>query len=298
MLLVPALAAAPASPPDADFALQGEYAAPGWGAQIVAQGDGAFLGVLFTGGLPGAGAEKNSRATAEAKREAGGPLAFAWPGDRRGSLQDGVLTLSSAAGEHKLARVERSSPTMGAPPPPGAVVLFDGSSADAFKPGRLEDGLLCEGANSVRTFQDHRLHLEFRLPYQPKARGQGRGNSGCYLQGRYEVQILDSFGLPGRQNECGGIYSLRDPDQNLCFPPLSWQTYDIDFTAARFDAQGRKTADARVTVRHNGVVIHDNVALTKGTTAAPVKEGPQPSYLHLQNHGNPVRFRNIWVVEP
>ena len=84
---------------------------------------------------------------------------------------------------------------------------------------------------------------------------------------------------------------------NLCFPPLSWQTYDIDFTAAKYDAAGQKTADAKITVRHNGVVIHKEVPLPKTTTAAPVKDGPEPGPIYLQDHGNPIRFRNIWFVE-
>ncbi|MBW3600671.1 MAG: DUF1080 domain-containing protein, partial [Planctomycetes bacterium] len=138
-----------------------------------------------------------------------------------------------------------------------------------------------------------------RLPYQPQDRGQARGNSGVYLQGRYEVQMLDSFGLEGKQNECGGLYSVKDPDVNMCYPPLEWQTYDIDFTAARYDEEGKLTADPRVTVRHNGVVIHDDVELPgeRNTTAAPVKPGPEGGPVYLQDHGNPVRYRNIWVAE-
>ena len=82
-----------------------------------------------------------------------------------------------------------------------------------------EDHLLMEGAKSIQLFQDHLLHLEFRLPYKPAARGQGRGNSGLYLQGRYEVQMLDSFGLEGKSNECGGVYGIAPPRENMCFPP-------------------------------------------------------------------------------
>ena len=109
--------------------------------------------------------------------------------------------------------------------------------------------------------------------------------------------MLDSFGLAGKHNECGGIYSIKDPDLNMCFPPLQWQTYDIDFTAAKYDKDGKKTANARITVRHNGVLIHDNVELPKRTTASPLAEGPEPGFLHLQDHSNPLRFRNIWVVK-
>ena len=144
------------------------------------------------------------------------------------------------------------------------------------------------------TFGDHVLHLEFRLPYKPKARGQGRGNSGLYLQGRFEVQMLDSFGLEGKHNECGGVYSIRPPDVNMCLPPMAWQTYDVEFTAARFE-DGKKTASARMTVRHNGVVIHKDAELPRHTTAAPVKDGPGAGPVYLQSHGNPVRYRNVWV---
>jgi hypothetical protein len=131
----------------------------------------------------------------------------------------------------------------------------------------------------------------------PKASGQGRGNSGVYLQNRYEVQVLDSFGLKGENNEAGGIYSKHKPRVNMAFPPLTWQTYDIDFMAARWDAEGEKTANARITVRHNGVLVQDNVEIDKETTSAGMKDGPGPGPIQLQNHGNPVAYRNIWIVE-
>ena len=130
----------------------------------------------------------------------------------------------------------------------------------------------------------------------PTARGQGRGSSGVYIQSRYECQVLDSFGLESEDNECGGIYSIAKPTINMCFPPLSWQTYDIDFTAAKFDDEDNKTENARVTIKHNGVVIHDDLELTHGTPGR-LPEGTEPEPVFLQDHGNPVVFRNIWVVE-
>lgn len=259
---------------DPDFAVQGEYAGADRGVQVVAQGDGNFLIVILKGGLPGAGWNGQDRQVVE------------------GEAED-VADLTEG-----LQKIDRKSPTLGAEPPAGAVVLFDGtekSLQDHWKKGaQRADDLLKQGATSVDTFQDFRLHLEFRTPYMPKARGQGRGNSGLYYQGRYETQILDSFGLEGKQNETGGIYSIAEPDLNMCLPPLSWQTYDGEFTAARYK-DGKKVADAVLTVRLNGVVVQRGVKLTHATTAAPVREGETPGPIFLQNHGNEVRFRNIWV---
>jgi hypothetical protein len=198
----------------------------------------------------------------------------------------------------ELRRVRRSSPTLGMPPPDGAQVLFAaGGEPNRFKQGRISpDGLLMEGATSLDEFGDCAIHLEFRLPFMPDARGQARGNSGVYLQSRYEVQILDSFGLEGLDNECGGIYKIARPRQNMCLPPLVWQTYDIDFTAPRFDKDGMKTANARITVRHNGELIHDDLELPSPTGGARIKEEGPTGPFFLQNHGNPVRFQNIWVL--
>ncbi len=289
-----AVAAEKAGP---DFQIQGEYTDKRVGVQVIALGEGKFRAVIHKGGLPGAGWDKGKKIELNgvaADEGADFPKAKGWAA----SIEGGTLRLTvPGADAHKLESIERKSPTLGSKPPKGAVVLFDGTDAKQFKPGKItKDGLLEQGANTVRRFQSHRLHIEFRLPFQPKARGQGRGNSGCYLQGRYEVQMLDSFGLAGKHNECGGIYTIKNPDVNMCFPPLSWQTYDIDFTAAQFK-DGKKIKDARMTVFHNGVKIHDNVKLPKRTTASPLAEGPGSGFLHLQNHGNPVRYRNIWVLE-
>jgi hypothetical protein len=175
-------------------------------------------------------------------------------------------------------------------------VLFNGSSADAWTNGKMDGDLLVNSdAVSKESFEDYSLHLEFRTPYKPHARGQGRGNSGVYHQGRYETQILDSFGLEGQMNETGGIYSIAAPRLNMCLPPLAWQTYDVDFTAPRWE-DGKKVKNGRITVRLNGVLVHEDQELTHATAAAKFKEQPGPGPIYLQHHGNPVRFRNIWVV--
>lgn len=262
---------------DPDFAVQGEYTGKDVGVQIVALGEGEFRVVTYRGGLPGAGFDGKEKQVVESDRE---------------DVVELVATLK---------KVHRESPTLGAKPPADALLLFDGTQPSLdkhWKPGaRLTaDGLLAPGCTTIDSFRDFTLHLEFRLPYMPQARDQGRGNSGVYYQGRYETQVLDSFGLEGKNNECGGIYSVRAPDVNMCLPPLTWQTYDVDFTAARWDAEGKKTADARLTVRLNGVLIHQDAAAPGPTTAAPLNESPEPGPIYLQDHGSPVRYRNLWLV--
>jgi hypothetical protein len=290
---------------DEDFALQGEYTGEVQtqdgelkvGAQVIALGDGKFRLVGYHGGLPGDGWNGSQKREAETSRS-GGRAAFEFDGNSV-TLERGSIVITDGGGTRRgeLKKVERKSDTLGKKPPEGAVVLFDGKKTDAFEKARMtDDGLLMQGVTSKQKFGSHLLHIEFRLPYQPTARGQQRGNSGIYLQGRYEVQMLDSFGLDGKNNECGGIYTIAEPKVNMCFPPLAWQTYDIDYTAAEYSGD-KKTKNPRVTVKHNGVTIHDNVELTHATTASPLKEGPEPGPVYLQDHGNPVRYRNIWVVE-
>lgn len=306
--LLHAQAAAPAldaKQADADFAFQGEYAgaievdgaSTKVGVQVIALGGGKFHAVGHIGGLPGDGWDGQEKKEADGE-VSNGTLTITGS-EATVQIKDGVAVIQTNDGAKlgELKKVTRASPTLGQKPPQGAVVLFDGSTPDHFQGGKLDGNLLVQGVTSKQKFQSYSMHLEFLLSYMPTARGQGRGNSGCYAQGRYEVQILDSFGLSGEHNECGGIYSIKKPDVNMCFPPLSWQTYDIDFTAAKYDDAGKKTADARLTVKHNGVVIHNDVAAPKSTTAAPVSEGKDPGPIHLQDHGNPIRFRNIWVVE-
>jgi len=290
-----------------DFRVQGEYEGeiPGKGkvgAQVVALGDGKFDVYFLPGGLPGAGwdAKTKIKSTAELNSAAGAAqLTAAIAGKWKGEIRGTSMNVETDTGDKaSLTRVERASPTVGAKPPQGAVVLFDGSEASAanWNGGKLVEGnLLNWGVKSKQGFKDYTAHIEFRLPFMPRARGQGRANSGVYIQDRYECQVLDSFGLTGENNECGGFYQAAKPQPNMCFPPLVWQTYDIEFTAAKF-ADGKKTANARITVKHNGVAIHDNLELLKETPGGQ-KEADTPGVFQFQNHGNPVVFRNVWVVE-
>jgi hypothetical protein len=288
-----------------DYTLQGEYQgtieADGsrWGSQVIALGDGKFEAVGYPGGLPGDGWSKGDEVNRIEGEIKGDVVEFDADGFQL-HVSEGKMKVVSADGEEfgVLDRVERKSPTLGAKPPEGAIVLFNGSNLDEWENAKLVDEkyLGATGAFTKRKFGDHTLHLEFRTPFMPKSRGQARGNSGMYLQSRYEVQVLDSFGLEGKDNECGGIYSIDEPELNMCFPPLAWQTYDVEFTAAKYDDSGEKTTNGRTTIKHNGVVIHDDLELKHGTPGR-FEEGPGKEGLFLQDHGNPVVFRNIWVVE-
>lgn len=286
---------------DPDFLLQGEYTNADSGLQVVALGGGKFYTATLKGGLPGAGWD-------------GKPVASAL------LETDGVKKVI----EGGWKRVERASPTLGQKPPEGAVVLFDGSGVDAWKGGKkTEDGLLCESTQTAKMFKNFTLHMEFRMPFKPTVQpsSQDRGNSGVYIFNRYEVQLLDSFGLhfftnthdeaswsaafqkelgfkpaSNRTQFCGAMYHSKTPDINAAFPPLTWQTYEITFTAPVFDGATKK-ANARVTVIQNGIKVQDDVELKNGTGAGGRKAEVTEESIYLQGHGNPVRFRNIWIVE-
>jgi len=316
----------------ADFKIQGEYVGKieGGGklaAQVIALGEGQFQAVIYPGGLPGAGWDGKNKILMDGKLEDGKAAFTPAKGERKyktqkpeefsatskfppegqkdytGSISGETLTGKTDDNkEFTLKKTLRKSTTLGAKPPKDALVLFDGSDIEQWTGGRLDKKthLLNTDGNDIRSkkkFSNYTAHVEFLEPYRPDARDQGRGNSGFYQVDRYEVQILDSFGLDGKDNECGGIYSLVTPKLNMCLPPLTWQTYDVDFTNAVKDEDGKKVKNARITVKLNGVVIHDDVEIKCGTEDHSTKNEGTPGAIRLQGHGNPLQFRNIWIVE-
>lgn len=204
-----------------------------------------------------------------------------------------------------------ASSTLGAKPPMSGiddktVILFNGKDWSAFtdidtsKPCGftvLPDGTGVAGGHdtiSKELFGDFQAHVEFMCP-PTNLEGQAKSNSGVYVHGRYEIQVLDSFGMEPKDNLCGGIYKVATPLVSACRPAGEWQTFDITFRAPRFDDAGKVSENPRITVLHNGIVIHNNVEMPSTTAGGidqvMVKEGP----LLLQFHGDPVQYRNIWV---
>jgi hypothetical protein len=241
-------------------------------ARVVALGKGAFK--IFVR-LPKDGAvdkaELDGKIDGDALAFAGKSGDAAWSG----AWADGAIRGKAADGALELKRVERQSPTLAAKPPDGAVVIIplDGKVADEAVNGSFK------------------LHVEFKNPLMPEARGQGRGNSGCYLPNGDEIQVLDSFGMDTyKGGGCGGLYNYKDPDAFDVFslaslPPGQWQTYDVEYRVEKKD--GKLTGKPRVTVLHNGIKIHDN---------AELKNNAKAGRFHFQDHGNPVQYRNIWVL--
>jgi hypothetical protein len=315
----------------ADFNFQGEYVGSidggdKLGGQVIALDNGQFQAVILPGGLPGQGWDGKNKillvgklagdkvaltpATGKRKYLAKDPEEFSATAkfppvgqkDYTATIITGTMVGKTDDGKaFELKKTERKSPTIGLKAPEGAVILFDGSGTDAWKGGRLDKstGLLNTDGKDIlskQKFNNYTAHVEFLLPYRPEGRGQGRGNSGFYQVQHYETQILDSFGLEGKDNECGGFYTKAAPQVNMCLPPLVWQTYDIDFTNAVRDGD-KVVKKARATLKHNGVVIHDNVEIGGPTGGHRSEPEGTPGPILLQGHGNPLQFRNIWIAE-
>jgi hypothetical protein len=241
-----------------------------------------------------------------------------------------ILTLAALAGaalaqygdisDLKLLKEDDKVDVKSTPAPKGAKMLFSGADLDGWvyrKDSKtpaawklLSDGIMQVQGGDIHTKEKFdgkfKLHVEFRVPYFPKKSGQARGNSGVYVQGRYEVQVLDSYGLKSKDNDCGGIYEVAAPLVNACKAPTVWQSYDIEFTAP-VCKDGKVAEPAHITVYHNGIKIHDDVRLARkgadgkeeivtntraGMGGDPCKPGP----IMLQDHGDPVQYRNIWIL--
>jgi hypothetical protein len=291
-------------------------------ARVVAQGGGNYN--VFVRQLRGDGdvarVEILAKTAGDAVTLTGKAGGVEWKGAYAAGAIEGEC---GPAGTFKLRRVERKSPTLGKQPPPGAIVLLDGKDFSEMRlangaeldPGKLkpckEDGSIQVpqgGMNSKRVFPGNLdLHVEFMIPLMPSAHGQGRGNSGVFLPNRDEIQVLDSFGeVTYLGGGCGGTYAYKDPDTMevvdslksnpqckfslASLPPLAWQTYDIEYRVEMKD--GKPVGKPHVTVCHNGIKIHDRAELRSPLV---VPESPTGK-LHFQDHGNPVRYRNIWVV--
>jgi len=329
-------AADPTIPVDARY--QGEYVGTldgggKLGGQVVSLGSGVFQAVLYPGGLPGAGWDGKNRSIMDGRLKGNGVSFTAASGTRQhvaatrgrektpSSTRVSLVTKFPPPG-HKpctariagnkmhgmadgtpftLTRTIRKSPTLGQKPPPGAIVLFDGSDMKEWTGGSINKKFATlmpqpRDLMSRRSFNNYTIHLEFMLPYQPAYRSQDRGNSGFYQVHDYEIQVLDSFAMDGAHNECGGIYSHKGSDVNMCLPPLAWQTFDVEFTNS-VAKNGKKLKNAVITVRHNGVLIHDRFAIP-GKSKYGVRKSPEgsPGPIKLQNHREPLQYRNIWIL--
>lgn len=293
------------------YRIQGEYAgtigAKAFGAQVVAWGNGKFIASMLPGGLPGAGWGKTPSEFKDVPGSTSGSNTIFSGSSYSMVIKAGGFAIEGTGpdGAIKLAKVYRESQTLNWKGPADAVKLFDGTQAvykANWSSGNLIEGqYLSEGADCNKAYADHTLHLEFRPPFEPLADGQGRGNSGVYVQGRYEAQVLDSFGWMkgtnhgGAEGWAGGIYDTRPADFNMAIPPLRWATYDIHLVHPKFNGN-TKTTNGRITIWLNGVKIQDNVELP-GTTPGNLEgESPSGGKLHLQNHGGPMWYRNIWAV--
>ena len=279
-------------------------------AQIIAQGKGAYRAVISAD----IGELEPVRGEARGKRD-GEKVAFKGTidvGPENGGVLQVTGEISGAKfsgrffgenrGRFEMKKLLKVSPTLGAKPPEGAIVLFDGKDKtkwskngkdDTPNPWKVVEGAMevARGKGSIQTkkqFRDFKLHLEFCLDFMPTARGQGRCNSGVYLPGGNEIQVLDSFGLKPSRHDCGAFYGQAAPLVNACLPPGEWQTYDVTFIAPRFDDKGERIENAIITVFHNGIKTHDQFH--------PRREGVPSGRILLQDHGNRLWYRNIWVV--
>lgn len=310
------------------FNIQGEYLCDsfqgGVGFQVIARGADKFDVVGYPGGLPGNGWDRSmARFYGEGVIKSGELVVTGIKMNipRKGDQADVIFTDEQKASklvgkmvgdkfilqfkgkEYELQKVQRESETLGQKAPEGAIVLFDGKDCGWFDGNfnlsdAQKDAFWSEARfKPFERGKSYKLHVEFLLSFMPNATGQGRSNSGVYLQEEYECQVLDSFGLNGENNECGGFYQQLVPEVNMCFSPLTWQTYDFEVTPAKYE-NGEKVSNAHIIVKHNGVQIHD--AELKHETPGGKNEKDEATEttgrgIYLQGHGNKVQYRNIWL---
>jgi len=290
-------------------------------AQVIPRGEGNYQINL----LPAFDERGTAHAVVQAKVE-GDRLRFdqgGWTGELHGERFKGTGTRGGEQAAFEMAKVTRLSPRLGEKPPKDATVLFDGTNFDHWEANRgdpaaitwqlaggcarvwppLKEHAFGTAIRTKKAFPNFRLHLEFRLPLMAGDTGQTRANSGVIIEEFefYEVQILDSYGLAGDDHECGSIYGKAAPKVHLCGPPLVWQSYDITYRGPRFDPSGNLVAKARITVDHNGKVIHEDLELPFSERAVTARrqrpDSRTPGRITLQHHGDPVEFRNIWIIE-
>jgi hypothetical protein len=222
-------------------------------------------------------------------------------------LAAALLTLAPALPQSRAADLPEPKVIDPGPPPSDAIVLFDGTNLSKWKNDSggearwvVRDGYAeVNGTGSIMTkdeFGDVQLHVEWATPAKVEGEGQGRGNSGVYLQGRYEIQVLDSYqNKTYPDGQAGAFYGNFPPLVNASRKPGEWQTYDIIFQAPRPSADGKTVQPGFFTVLHNGVLVQNHVPVKSSTTAAAFRGATERGPLVLQDHGNPVRFRNIWI---
>ena len=277
--------------------LQNESEESVWAAQVVARRNDNYELVLYCGGLPGHSwdpEQGKQRLESQLRDE---QLVFEQEEGPRYEVDDGTIRVLGEEGDvlGTLERIVRTSPTLGLEPPEEATVLFDGSDVAQWRDGAsmTDEGLLNQGARTAEEYGDMFLHVEYLLPFWDSSR---RTNSGLYIQNRYEVQILDSFGHSRGTSEDGALYRFRSPDVNATLPPYHWQTFDLLFHAPRFDEEGEKTENARISVYHNGILIHEDVEMESGTGRGGTRDEVPREHLYLQAHRGPAFFRNVWLV--
>ena len=266
----------------ADFPMVGEYVSNNGNTALQATllKDGDFLVAIYQGGLPGDGWDKSAVKSEKLKPDA------------LKNVLSGYI------------KTERTSPTLGKPAPKDAVLCFPEDFTN------VKDGIMMAGGKTRKNLGSFHMHLEFMQPLKPgrNPSSQDRGNSGIYIFDNYEIQVIDSFALDFNMTNnaikteslnsqwCGALYKQKVPDVHMAYPPLRWQTFDIDFQAPEFDGD-KKVKNARITVRHNGVLIHSDIELKTGTGGGAKKKQLAVGPVFFQQHGNPVMYRNVWATE-